>query len=390
MKDAMKIGIFGGTFNPPHSGHLRLAMQAKEKLGLDKLLIMPACVPPHKEAADLASAEDRLKMCSLAFDFDPSVEISCIEIERGEKSYTVETLIELEKIYPDAVFYLIIGSDMLESFTRWYRWEEIFRRAFICAASREEGFCPCLDCFSDEQKSKIIIMDYEPVEVSSSELREKISKGESTKGLMAQEVARYIMLKGLYDNRFPAYRRLIEERLDEYRLYHSLCVAASARELALMYSADPDKAELAGMLHDVMKNSPREQQLEIILKAGNSLNECEKANPKVWHAMAGEAFLRLEAIVQDEEILSAVRWHTTGRAGMSLLEKIVYTADFISEDRDYPDVDTVRRLAKQSLEQAIAYTSAYTVKELVSQGRTVDVNTVDCYNDITLILSERK
>lgn len=390
MGKRIKTGVFGGTFNPPHLGHLCLAKQAMEKLGLDKLLIMPACVPPHKEADDLASAKDRVEMCSLNFGFDPQVEVSSIEIERGEKSYTVETLAQLEGIYPDSDFYLIIGSDMLASFTRWYRWEEILERAFICAASREKGFTPDLSCFTEEQKKKIIFMEYEPFEVSSSEVRERISQGESVQGLISPQTERYIMLRGLYDNRFASYRSLIDEKLDEYRLYHSLCVAKSARRLAEKYGADPDKAELAGMLHDVMKNASREEQLETVIKGGYQLNECERANHKVWHAMAGEAFLRLEGITDDEEILSAVRWHTTGRAGMSLLEKIVYTADFISSDRVYPDVDTVRALADESLEKAIAYTSAYTVRELVSQGKTVDVNTVDCYNDITLNLSERK
>ncbi len=330
----MKIGIFGGTFNPPHLGHLCLAKQAKEKLGLDKLLIMPACVPPHKEAPDLASAKDRMEMCSLGFGFDPCVEVSSIEIERGEKSYTVETIIQLEGIYPDADFYLIIGSDMLESFTRWYRWEDIFEKTFICAASRKKGFKPDLGCFTEEQKKKIIFIEYEPVEVSSSEVRKRISQGESVQGLISPQTERYIMLRGLYDNRFASYRSLIDEKLDEYRLYHSLCVAKSARRLAEKYGADPDKAELAGMLHDVMKNAPRPEQFEMLIKGGYLLNACERANPKVWHAMAGEAFLRMEGITDDEEILSAVRWHTTGRAGMSLLEKIVYTADFISADRD--------------------------------------------------------
>lgn len=333
--------------------------------------------------AKLASGDDRLEMCRLAFD-DERFEVSSIELDRGSRSYTVETLRELKKIYPDDELYFIIGSDMLETLTGWYLWEEIISLCFICAASRENGFVPDLSAFTEEQKKRIFLPDIIPFEVSSTEIRRIIARGETETELISPAVAEYIRKNGLYDDGLSEYRRLITGMLDEYRLNHSECVSDCAAVLAEKYGADVEKARLAGLLHDVTKNTPRDKQLEIIENSGVNLSKVELINPKVWHQISGAAFLECNGIISDKEIIGAVRWHTTGRAGMSLIEKIVYVADFISADREYRDVHVVRRLAEISLEHAILYTSRYTVEKLVSADLPVHPATVDCYNDMLL------
>ena len=150
--------------------------------------------------------------------------------------------------------------------------------------------------------------------------------------------------------------------------------------LAERYGASVEKARLAGLLHDVMKNAPANEQLALM----PDITPLELLNTKVWHQISGEAFLRQNGIVTNEEILGAVRWHTTGKAGMTLLEKIIYVADFISADRDYKDVEVVRRLAYISLEHAILYTSRYTVNKMVSQDLLLHPATVECYNDMLM------
>lgn len=352
-------------------------------------MIVPSCIPPHKLPGKLASGEDRLEMCRLAFE-DERFEVSSIELDRGSKSYTVETLRELKKYYPDDELYFIIGSDMLETLTGWYLWEEIISLSFICAASREKGFVPDMSVFTDEQKEKIILLDVEPFEVSSTEIRAIIAKGEENPDLISPEVAGYIRRNGLYDDGLSAYRKLLSERLDDYRMNHSECVSECAAALAEKYGADVEKARLAGLLHDVTKNTARAEQLEIIEQSGEHLSTVELINPKVWHQISGAAFLEKNGIVSDREILGAVRWHTTGRAGMTLLEKIVYVADFISADREYRDVNVVRRLAEISLEHAILYTSRYTVEKLVSADLPIHPATVDCYNDMLLYFNIQK
>lgn len=346
------------------------------------MLIVPSCIPPHKIPGKLASGDDRLEMCRIAFD-DGLFEVSSIELDRGDRSYTVETLRELKKIYPEDELYFIIGSDMLSTFTQWYCWEEILTLAFICAASRENGYEPDLSAYTPEQKERFVLLDIEPLEISSTQLRNMIAKGENS-GLIDRKVFEFIKSKNLYDDGLSAYRKIITEKLDEYRLNHSECVSECAAALAEQYGADVEKARLAGLLHDVMKNDGAKSHLDEIDKAGIELSLLEIANRKVWHQISGAAFLKNENIVTDEEILGAVRWHTTGRAGMTLLEKVVYIADFISADRDYPDVGIVRKLTQKSLEDAILYTTQYTIKKLVSAGLPVHPATVDCYNDMIL------
>lgn len=191
----MKIGIFGGTFNPVHKGHVNLAKNFRTELGLDKLLVIPTAVPPHKEAESISSGEDRMEMCRLAFG--DVAEVSDVEIQRGGRSYTVETLTELKKIYKDDEFYFLVGSDMLLSFKRWYRWEDILSMCILCATDRDAEKT-CLDA-DEELFGKIIFCDFPKTVVSSSEVREKISKGESVSELVPQEVEKYIREKGLYN-----------------------------------------------------------------------------------------------------------------------------------------------------------------------------------------------
>lgn len=373
----MKIGVFGGTFNPPHNGHVRLAKAAADELKLDKLLVIPSCIPPHKIAAKLADGQERLEMCRLAFGCDPRFEVSPMELERGSRSYTVETLRELKALYPDSELYFIVGSDMLESFDKWYLWQEILSLSVLCAASREEGYNPDLSRFGKlAERIKIITLD--PLEVSSTQIRN--SAGEVSPELLDPKVAAYIREHGLYDDGLNRYRELLRGKLNPRRLFHSECVSECAGVLAERYGASVEKARLAGLLHDVMKNAPANEQLALM----PDITLLELLNTKVWHQISGEAFLRQNGIVTDEEILGAVRWHTTGKAGMTLLEKIIYVADFISSDRDYKDVEVVRRLAYISLEHAILYTSRYTVNKMVSQDLLLHPATVECYNDMLM------
>ncbi len=345
---------------------------------------MPSCIPPHKIPGKLASGNDRLEMCRIAFE-GSRFEISSIELDRGSKSYTVETLRELKKIYPDDELYFIIGSDMLSTFTQWYRWEEILSLAVIAAASRESGFKADLSAFTPQQKERIILLDIEPLEVSSTEIRGIIAKNGKNSDLIDSKILGYIKENALYDDGLNEYREIITAKLDAYRLHHSECVSECAATLAENYGADVEKARLAGLLHDVMKNADRAEHFKELDKAGLTLSRVELLNPKVWHQISGAAFLKNEGIVTDEEILGAVRWHTTGRANMTLLEKVVYIADFISADRDYPDVAVVRKLAQQSLEEAILYTAQYTIKKLVSAQLPVHPATVECYNDMAML-----
>lgn len=185
-------------------------------------------------------------------------------------------------------------------------------------------------------------------------------------------------------NSIEQYKELLKSRLSDYRYHHSLCVADSAVELAKRYGADCDKALVAGLLHDITKEASAEEHSELFRLAGVKLTELERVNHKLWHAMSGAAYMKEKLNITDEEILDAVRYHTTARAGMSLLEKVIYIADFISADRDYDDVDIVRKLAEKSIEDTMFYTQRYSINELVFKGGCIHPDSVACYNEIVL------
>lgn len=176
------------------------------------------------------------------------------------------------------------------------------------------------------------------------------------------------------------YTKLIRERLSDYRFYHSLCVAESAKQLAHRYGADEEKAEVAGILHDIMKECSIEEQLDIIEKAGMTITDLEKGSKKFHHQISGAAYAKAVLGIEDEEILDAIRYHTTGRAGMTLMDEIVYLADFISADRDYKDVDIMRKKVDESKEEGLLYATGYTIKSVIKKQNVLHPDTVNAYN----------
>lgn len=193
----IKVGIFGGSFNPVHCGHINMAKGAADLLKLDKVLVMPTANSPHRETA-ATPFEDRMEMCRLAFADDKRFEISDFEKKLGGKNYTILTLRALKEVYPkDTMFYLLIGGDMLFYFKKWYRYESILKECTVVAAARENSEYIDLMEFANEL-GRVKVLNLPVVEASSTEVRERLSRGESTEGLIPQPVAEYIKEKGLY------------------------------------------------------------------------------------------------------------------------------------------------------------------------------------------------
>ena len=199
----MKIGIFGGTFSPPHIGHIRAADTFICELGLDKLIIIPTALPHSKDLNGVADAGARLKMCRLAFE-NEKCEISDIEIKRGGKSYTADTLEEMKKQYPDDEFFILFGTDMFLILGKWVRAEEIFDSCTVVCACRENDaevngqILEKSQEYREQFGAKIRLLTLEPTEISSSVIREKISHDEDIYGLVTPLVESYIKTEGLY------------------------------------------------------------------------------------------------------------------------------------------------------------------------------------------------
>ena len=199
-----KTGILGGAFNPVHNGHVHLAREAISQLKLRKLLIIPTYESPHKNTR-LLPFEQRAEMCTLAFSGigegythgSCKIEVSDIERQMGGVSYTINTIRELNKIYPDERFYLIIGGDMLFSFTKWYKYESILKESTVCAVARGgDNYVDMLEYANEIGRIKVL--PTEAVDVSSTEIREKLKNNESISGLVPESVEKYIGEKGLY------------------------------------------------------------------------------------------------------------------------------------------------------------------------------------------------
>lgn len=173
---------------------------------------------------------------------------------------------------------------------------------------------------------------------------------------------------------------IIKKKLTPKRLYHSICVAEQAERLADIFGGDREKAYTAGLVHDIVKYETPENMIKMIEDDGQALSDVEKKIRVTLHATAGEVYLRTVLNVTDSEILSAVKYHTTGKENMTLLEKIVYVADLTSDDREYPDVEEVRMLAKTDLDKALLRGLSFTIEENARINRPIHIDTVNAYN----------
>ncbi len=373
--------LYGGTFNPIHRGHLDICVRARQAVDARRVLLMPAAQPPHKSAGWLAPDQDRLAMCALAAREYDLIQVDDWEIRRGGRSYTVDTLGHLAAVFPEEELWLLIGTDMFLTFTQWHRWEEIGKMASLLVASREEGDRERL---LDQQQRlaergvRSRLLQNPPMPMSSTQIREELRR-DGTTGKVCPQVLDYIREKELYlhpPEELDYLRRYIRPLMTDYRYRHSLGVEKQAVKMARRFGADQRKAALAGILHDVCKDMPKGALLQNILESGIINGIDFKASPQLIHSYAGALYLQSHMDIHDLEVIEAVRYHTTARAGMSLLETVVYLADLTSEDREYPDVGEMRRLCDTDLRKAMIHALTHTVKELTRKQKPICPDTL--------------
>lgn len=387
----MKIGIYGGTFNPIHLGHMQAAKFAAEYLQLDKLLLIPAGIPPHKVMqSDGASSEDRLAMTRLAaqaMELGSRVEVSDIELKREGKSYTVDTLRQLSAQYPDDRLYFLMGTDMFLSFQNWYQPQEIVQMCTLCAFGRtetdsEELFAVQRQYLAERFGANCITITLPKIlEVSSTQLRAVLEAGKGREYL-APAVYGYILRKGLYGA--PADMKALSvddlrcvamTLLKHRRVPHVLGTEETAAKLALRWGADEEEARRAALLHDCTKIFSVEQHDAVLRQYQIELEDEERNIEKLLHAPTGAAVARHVFGVSDQ-VEQAIRWHTTGKEDMTLLEKIIYLADYIEPTRDFCDLTELRRLAFEDLDRALLLGFTMAVTDLAKKGMPVHPNSV--------------
>lgn len=386
----MKLGIYGGTFNPPHLGHTGAAQAAVAALQLDKLLFMPDHLPPHKEVTgDSPTPRQRMDMLNIAVDglqAGDKIEVSGLEIERGGTSYTADTVDILRDKYPDAELWLLVGSDMFFSLPNWYRATDILQECKIAAFARKEDDWEALKAQAEYLQrtygaGSTVIPLPSVVEISSTQLRQCMTSGQDTSRYLAAPVYGYILRERLYGTHADL-KQLSDEELRAVswsmvrakRIPHIRGTEQTAVLLAHRFGADVEHARRAAILHDCTKYDSMEEQLNLCRKYGIVLDTLEQRTLKLLHAKTGAALAKYE-FGQPDEVVSAIFWHTTGHAGMTKLEKILYLADYIEPNRRFDGVEKLRRLAELDLDQAVAMGLSMTIEEMRQEGREIHPDT---------------
>ena len=375
----MRIAIFGGSFDPVHKEHVHFVRAAIDCLRLDKVFVMPAHTPPHKPYRVLCPDDDRLEMCRLAFSSLPEVEVSDYEISQGGTSYTYLTCRHFRQLFPDAEIFFLVGTDMLRNYPYWRQPQSIVEDVTIavCGRNDEEGWW--------EQEQQLFVqkfgkpfarVDYNGEDVSSTKIRVLAGAGMRLTDFVDEKTAAYIEEKGLYKIK-NADKALQLEKPE--RQAHSIRVANLAAARALKLKIPERQAVAAALFHDCAKNlAPESEYLNGFVPP----NEWGDIPKTVWHQFAGAYVAEKYFDVQDADIIHAICYHTSARPNMSELEKLIFLADMLEEERCYEGVDILRELfwREDGLDACLERALYETLRFLQSKQAEIYPLTQNAYN----------
>lgn len=395
-----RIGLFGGTFDPPHIGHLIAAEQAMIEAHLDGVLFMPANIPPHKKGR-AQSALHRLAMVREAVKTNEHFVVSDWEIQQQQVSYSLYTIDALQAMAPSARIVYIMGEDSFLQLQTWFHWEELIQKVEIAVVRRPhtgEGFAAQWRALQ-KKGAKLIGVDRYALDISSTKLREDLAEGRKGNYLLPSAVQCYIHEQGLYrpdartedflarcahedlslleEEPYVRWRKRLKSDLSAHRFEHVHGVVRAARVLAREHGVSIEKATQAALLHDCAKKKEK-HYFDAFLERGWVEKEDWKPSP-VFHAWLGARVAHFIYDVKDQEILRAIASHTTGREAMDDLEKIIYLADMMEPGRDFAGVQALRALY-QDLNAALLFAMHSTLQKLEKEHRPVDPTTKKAYD----------
>ena len=371
-----KIGIFGGSFNPPHIGHIQAAQYALEALGLDRLLLVPSGRTPQKAVpVGTATGQQRLQMLAIAAK--PKMEVCSLEVDRGGESYTWETVREIQAQYPGAELTLLLGTDMFLKFQSWKDADKIAAAVSLAALRRgDKGEDKALESCAQtlrEQGVCVRLLENPVVPISSTQLR-RLLAFEGGGSFLPEGLADYVRREKLYyvgrDLKHLPMEELepiVIDLLNPNRVRHVLGCRDTAVALAEKWGADPVDAARAGILHDITKALDGPLQLTLCQAYGKILDDFSKKYPKTLHALTG-SLVAQRIFGENDAVVSAIESHTTGKENMNLLETIIYVADYMEPNRDFPGVEELRALAFSDIREALKLGLEMTMAHLKEQG----------------------
>lgn len=367
-----KVGILGGTFNPVHVEHVNLALSAVEELNLDELIVMPTYISPHKTEAS-APAENRLDMLKIAFKDYDKITVSDYEIEKQGKSFTYLT-VEHFKSQGDIDLYFIVGGDMLTDFKTWKFPERILSACTLAVFDREEFFTDYAleeEYFMENFHKKFVRLSYRGKDASSTKIRVYSSFSLPLDGIAPDGVGEYISKCGLYGG--DKYTNFIKKYLPPKRVRHTADVLICALKKAKSLKLDTEKVKIAATLHDCAKYLDYTKIEGFVLPDG--------VPAPVVHSYLGAFVAEKYLGVTDEEVLDAIRYHTSGKAEMSTLGKLIFVADMVEEGRDYDGVEVLRALyEKDDFEKCFIECLKEEFLHLINKKQYIYAETINAFN----------
>lgn len=380
-----RIGILGGSFDPIHEGHLELARHAKALAGLDLVYLLPMADPAHRETH--THAAHRLQMCRLALEGEEGIQLSLVGMEEGVR-YTVETLRMIKKQHPQDKLFFIIGADKLPSLPYWHGAREIFSLCEILCFPRTGIFTGEAIQKAEQGGARVHLLGVKEAPFASTLIRSRTALYEDAPGVK-KSVLCYMAEQGLYqEDLLPRIRPM----MNAHRLKHTLGVRKAAVHLAAVHHLPIQKAALAALLHDIAKgmSQPELAQMAEHYKLVDPENTLMIG--AVLHGPVGAWLAQKQFGITDEDVLNAIRYHTTGRANMTPFEMAIFVADAIEEGReDYPGLERIRALAEKSLPCAVLCSIEGT-KRYISQadGREMDPSSLKTEQYLRSILTEQE
>lgn len=339
-----KTAIFGGSFDPPHKGHLKIIKHLEKNF--DRVIIMPAFISPFKADAGHAPSVDRLNMLRiLKEENNLSAEISTFELDKKGISYTVDTIKKYRDTEDaDTKIYFVIGSESIKSLHLWKDSDWLKANVTFYVVPRE-GYDFPLDAARgfDLKTAPIKVKDY------SSALFKAAHAFNREKSMVTPGVCEYITKNGLY-NLFKCYTKNFKKfKMRPERIKHTFGAVKAGIRLAKIHGEDVDKTITALILHDIGKYTTNEDLKE----AGVIPSDTQGIPPDCRHAIIGTDIARQYFKIADKDVLNAVLYHTAGRPGMSRLEKITAVADYIEEGRKFKDAEKIAKFAQTDLDKAL-------------------------------------
>lgn len=373
----MKIGVLGGTFDPVHKGHIALAKSAFEEISLSKVIFVPNRVQPFKLGQKISSAHDRMKMLQMAIKDLPWAEISTYELEKETISYTFETLDFLKKEYEGCELFFILGTDSFLTIKGWKNSEYLLQNFNFIIGMRpgykEEDSQRLIEGLREQYGSKLIPLNNSLYDISSSRIRFLMAIEKNAKDMIGEDIQDYIRDKDLY-----SLESLLDEiapQYDEGRRAHVLGVIETADFLARKYGTDPVKTKIAALFHDLYRGFSQDKTDQFVKEF--KIDPKYLGKPYLAHSKLGAEGIKNKFNIDDEDILNAVSYHTTGRKGMTQLEKIIFLADCIEPSRSYKGVEEIRRLADLDLNKAVLEAMTRNVEYIRKMGYELDQETLE-------------